>query len=79
MPRKHVVSIREGRWKLARYYDVQGRAPTQWEMYDLKTDPLERKNLAYGGYKRTDKQEQKFQRLKRKLAQVEKTRLKSPS
>jgi arylsulfatase A-like enzyme len=78
-PPNHIVSIREGRWKLARYYDVKGRAPTQWEMYDLKTDPLERKNLAYSGYKRTDKQEEEFQRLKRKLARVEKTRLKPPS
>jgi hypothetical protein len=46
-------------------------------MYDLKTDPLERENLAYKGHKRTKKQEEEFQRLKRKLARVEKTRLKS--
>ena len=45
-------------------------------MYDLKTDPLEETNLAYKGYKRTDAQEKQFQRLKRKLARVEKTRLK---
>lgn len=78
-PPNHIVSIREGRWKLARYYDVKGRAPTQWEMYDLKTDPLERKNLAFGGYKRSKEEEREFLRLKRKLARVEKTRLKPPS
>jgi len=77
-PPNHIVSIREGRWKLAKYYDVKGRAPTQWEMYDLKTDPLERKNLAYEGYERTEKQDEEFKRLKAKLAAVEKTRLKSP-
>ncbi len=78
-PPNHIVSIREGRWKLARYYDVKGRAPTQWEMYDLKTDPLERKNLAYSGYERSKEEEREFLRLKRKLAQVEKTRLKPPA
>jgi len=75
-PPNHIVSIREGRWKLARYYDVKGRAPTQWEMYDLKTDPLERKNLAFEDYERTETQEREFKRLKRKLAAVEKKRLK---
>ena len=52
-PPNHVVSIREQRYKLARYYDADGKVPDQWEMYDLKTDPLERTNLAYKGYKRT--------------------------
>jgi arylsulfatase A-like enzyme len=79
-PPNHIVSIREGRWKLAKYHDVSGqvrkRKPPQWEMYDLKTDPLEQTNLAYKGYERTPAQEKQFQRLKRKLARVEKTRLK---
>ncbi len=77
-PPNHIVSIREGRWKLARYYDVSKvkPKPPQWEMYDLKTDPLEKKNLAYEGYDRSDREEAQFQRLKRKLARVEKTRLK---
>jgi hypothetical protein len=44
-------------------------------MYDLKTDPQERINLAYKGYKRTPKQEREYRRLRRKLARVEKTRL----
>jgi len=77
-PPNHIVSIREGRWKLAKYYDVSKKNPKapQWEMYDLKTDPLERTNLAFKGYKRSETQEKQFQRLKRKLARVEKTRLK---
>ena len=36
-------------------------------MYDLKTDPLERTNLAYKGYKRTPEQERQYRRLRRKL------------
>lgn len=77
-PPNHIVSIREGRWKLARYYDVSKKnpVPPQWEMYDLKTDPLEKKNLAHEGYERSEREEAQFQRLKRKLARVEKTRLK---
>lgn len=75
-PPNHIVAIREGRWKLAKYYDVENKKRPQWEMYDLKTDPLERKNLAYSGYERTPKQDEELKRLKRKLARVEKTRLK---
>jgi choline-sulfatase len=76
-PPNHIVSIREGRWKLAKYYDTSKKnpKPPQWEMYDLKTDPLEKKNLAYEGYERSEREEAQLQRLKRKLAQVEKTRL----
>ena len=33
-------------------------------MYDLKTDPLERTNLAYKHYKRTAEQEREYQRLR---------------
>jgi arylsulfatase A-like enzyme len=76
-PPNHIVSIREGRWKLAKYYDPRKKnpKPSQWEMYDLKTDPLEQKNLAYEGYERSEREEAQFQRLKKKLAAVEKTRL----
>jgi arylsulfatase A-like enzyme len=74
-PPNHIVSIRERRWKLARYYDVDGNVPDQWEMYDLKNDPLEKKNLAYEGYTRTPEQQRQFKRLQRKLARVERTRL----
>ena len=75
-PPNHVVSIREQRYKLARYYDADGNVPDQWEMYDLKTDPIERVNLAYPGHKRTPAQEREYRRLRAKLAQVEQTRLK---
>lgn len=74
-PPNHIVSIREGRWKLAKYYDVAHRKRPQWEMYDLKNDPLEKRNLAFSGHKRTPRQDEEFRRLKRKLARVEKTRL----
>ncbi len=49
--------------------------PSQWEMYDLHCDPLEKTNLAWEGYTRTDAEEFEFQRLKRKLAEVRETRL----
>jgi choline-sulfatase len=83
----HVTSIREKRWKLAKYSDIEvkvvkgvpvessGPKPPQWEMYDLKTDPSEEVNLAFDGYERTALQEREFLRLKKKLAKVEKTRL----
>jgi choline-sulfatase len=74
-PPNHIVSIREGRWKLAKYYDVDGGKRPQWEMYDLETDPLEKTNLAGKDYERSAAQEKQFQRLKRKLARVQKTRL----
>ena len=38
-PPNHIVSIRERRYKLARYYDVDGNVPDQWEMYDLEDGP----------------------------------------
>jgi arylsulfatase A-like enzyme len=41
-PPNRIVSIREARYKLARYYDGDGIEPDQWEMYDLETDPYER-------------------------------------
>ncbi len=74
-PPQHIVSIRERRWKLAEYYDVNGQVPSQWEMYDLKHDPLERQNLAYEGHKRTPAQQKQYVRLRRKLARVKAQRL----
>ena len=75
-PPNHVVGIREQRYKLARYYDANGKVPDQWEMYDIRTDPLERTNLAYRHCKRTAEQERQYRRLRRKLARVEQARLK---
>jgi choline-sulfatase len=74
-PPNHIASIREHRYKLARYYDADGNVPDQWEMYDLKTDPLERVNLAYKDHKRTPEQQRQYRRLRGKLARVEQTRL----
>ncbi len=74
-PPNHIISIREERYKLARYYDVDGTFPDQWEMYDLERDPLERTNLAYKNYKRTPAQERQYKRLRVKLAKVQRTRL----
>lgn len=74
-PPNHIVSIREERWKLAEYYDADGNVPSQWEMYDLETDPAEVVNLAWDGYTRTPEQEAQFRRLQRELALVQKTRL----
>ena len=74
-PPNHVVAIREQRWKLAKYYDVNGAVPDQWEMYDLQTDPLEVKNLAYKRYKRTPEQERQYRRLRVKLEHAIQTRL----
>ena len=68
---RHVRSIREKRWKLAKYVDIEVKIvngkpieytpkkaiPTQWEMYDLKSDPNEEVNLAFEGYERTPAQE----------------------
>ncbi len=74
-PPQHIISLRERRWKIAEYYDANGKVPSQWEMYDLKHDPLERKNLAHRGYKRTPAQEKQYRRLRRKLARVKARRL----
>jgi arylsulfatase A-like enzyme len=74
-PPNHIVAIREERWKLARYYDAAGREPDQWEMYDLKLDPLERVNIAYRGHRRTAEQQRQYRRLRRKLNRVQQTRL----
>jgi arylsulfatase A-like enzyme len=74
-PPQHIVSLRERRWKIAEYYDAAGKVPSEWEMYDLKHDPLERVNLAQHDYKRTPAQQKQYVRLRRKLARVKTRRL----
>ncbi len=75
-PLNHIISIREERYKLAKYYDTsRSGGPYQWEMYDLETDPLETRNIAYAGHKRTKKQEKEYERLRKELAAVDKKRL----
>jgi choline-sulfatase len=74
-PPNRIVSIREARFKLARYYDGDGIEPDQWEMYDLETDPDERVNLAFPGSPLTAEQSAARERLTAKLREVEATRL----
>jgi choline-sulfatase len=74
-PPNRIVSIREARYKLARYYDGAGLEPDQWEMYDLETDPDERENLAFPGATLTAEHSAARERLTAKLREVEETRL----
>ncbi|HEX2528309.1 MAG TPA: sulfatase-like hydrolase/transferase [Geminicoccus sp.] len=74
-PPNRIVSIREGRWKLARYYDGDGNVPDQWEMYDLLKDPLETNNLARPGYRPTLEQATQRARLTARLEHAQKWRL----
>ena len=41
----HVRAVRTRGYKLARYFDPSGKAPQEWEMYDLAADPNEAVNL----------------------------------
>jgi choline-sulfatase len=70
-----IVSIREDRYKLAEYYDPSGKLPSEWEMYDLLTDPTELKNIAHPSFQRTREQVRQLARLKEKLSLVVATRL----
>ncbi|MBW3633744.1 MAG: DUF4976 domain-containing protein, partial [Chloroflexi bacterium] len=74
-PPNRIVSIREARYKLARYYDGDGAAPDEWEMYDLENDPDERVNLAFAGHTPTAEQSAARERLTAKLHDIEMTRL----
>jgi choline-sulfatase len=75
-PLNHIVSIREERYKLAKYYSTKDpNLEPQWEMYDLACDPLERTNLAYSGYERSPQQEAEFLRLQADLAAAQQKRL----
>lgn len=70
-----IVAVRERRWKLARYYDGDGEKPDQWEMYDLKRDPLERRNLAHRPAQMTRFQRMHYRRLRKRLRHIERTTL----
>ena len=74
-PPNRIVSIREARYKLARYYDADGIEPVQWEMYDLESDPEERVNLAFPGQTLTSEQSAAHERLMAKLWEAEAMRL----
>jgi len=71
----HIVTVRERRWKLSKYYDAEGDAKTQWEMYDLKNDPLERKNLAYRPKRMNAVQRANFARLRKRIKRLENQKL----
>ncbi len=70
-----IISLREDRYKLAQYYDLDGKLTPEFEMYDLLTDPKEQRNLAFKGYRRTPEQERQFKRLRDKLLVIAATRL----
>ena len=74
-PPQHIIGIREPRWKIAEYWDATGDVPSQYEMYDLKTDPLESVNIAHPTFKRTPSQQAQYVRLRKKLETVKSTRL----
>jgi arylsulfatase A-like enzyme len=71
--------IREQRFKYARYFDAEGRHPTEHEMYDLSQDPYELENLAHPDHPRygepdvrreRDRLAAKLERVEQHLAQV---------
>lgn len=78
-PPNHIVSIREARYKLAEYYDVEGNISSQYEMYDRLHDPLEVRNLAAPGVRRSPAQQRQYERLLARLQVVKQTRLRPPS
>jgi choline-sulfatase len=74
-PPNRIISVREERYKLARYYDGDGVEPDQWEMYDLLEDPAERINLAFPDASPTPEQTAARERLTAKLEEVTAMRL----
>ncbi len=74
-PPNHIVSIREERYKLAEYHDVNGKVPSQWEMYDLLQDPYETHNLAHDLTQQAKDVQAQYERLRRKLSDVRAKRL----
>ena len=64
-----IRAIVDDRWKYAVYYDPFTDAPTEYEMYDLKRDPLELTNLAHDS-NRTPASDVERARLHRRLVEV---------
>jgi arylsulfatase A-like enzyme len=75
-PNNHIVSIREERYKLAKYYTpAQPGIEPEWEMYDLHHDPPEIRNIAFPAAERTAEEKIEFKRLQKLLDEVLETRL----
>jgi hypothetical protein len=64
-----IRAIVERDWKYAVYYDPFSGAPTEYEMYDLKRDPLELTNLAHATHS-TSSSEIERARLHQRLSDV---------
>ena len=64
-----IRAIVERDWKYAVYYDPFSGSPIEYEMYDLRRDPLELKNLAYPA-NRTPESEAQRARLHARLIDV---------
>jgi choline-sulfatase len=62
-------AIVEDGWKYAVYYDPFTGAPTEYELYDLASDPLEMTNLAHSAHS-TPASDAERARLHRRLAEV---------
>jgi choline-sulfatase len=73
--------VRDGRWKYAVYLDPAGRAPPEYELYDLEPDPEEADNLVdkTTGRARSPDAERECRRLHERLAAaLEETATASP-
>ena len=64
-----IRAIVEDEWKYAVYYDPFTGAPPEYEMYDLKRDPLELTNLAYHSQRTPDADVERA-RLHHRLTEV---------
>lgn len=70
----HIACLREADWKLAEYYDPSGEKPSQFELYDLASDPLElhnRGNPENQEYFDGPKLAEMVEKLHRKMGEVE--------